>query len=220
MNPVNSRHAPPKAAAMLEALRGLGYTTATALADIIDNSVAAHADKVDILFSWAGLSSTIAVIDNGAGMDERELDLAMRLGQKNPLEERSAQDLGRFGLGLKTASFSQCRRLTVASRKKGEIRCLRWDLDVLAASADDGWHLLEGAAPGSEPHLAALDDSQGTLVLWERLDKIVTPGFNGQDFLDLIDRVEQHPPRHSSPTKSTRSWRHGPNGGRGLTGNG
>ena len=192
MNTQKSRHAPPKAAAMIEALRGLGYTTATALADIIDNSIAANADKVDILFSWTGKSSTIAVIDNGEGMDECELDIAMRLGQKNPLEDRSTHDLGRFGLGLKTASFSQCRRLTVASRKEGVLNCLHWDLDVLANSKDDGWHLLEGPAPGSDSHLAALGESKGTLVLWENLDRVVMPGFSEQDFLDLIDRVEQH----------------------------
>jgi hypothetical protein len=192
MNPGKSRHAPPRASAMIEALRGLGYTAATALADIIDNSLAAGSDQVDIQFSWAGTASTITVLDNGVGMDEKELDLAMRLGEKSPLDSRGAHDLGRFGLGLKTASFSQCRRLTVASRKDGETHCLRWDLDVLAASADGGWHLLEGAAPGSESRLATLDAGRGTLVLWENLDRIVTPGFGEQDFLDLIDRVEQH----------------------------
>lgn len=190
--PAKSRHAPPKAAAMIEALRGLGYSAATALADIVDNSIAARADRVDILFSWAGNSSTVAILDNGAGMDECELDLAMRLGEKNPLDERAAHDLGRFGLGLKTASFSQCRRLTVASRKEDTLDCLRWDLDVLAASADDGWHLLEGPAEGSERLLSPLGAQRGTLVLWENLDRIVTPGFREQDFLDLIDRVEQH----------------------------
>jgi hypothetical protein len=187
-----SRHAPPRAGAMLEALRGLGYTTATALADIIDNSIAAGADTVDLLFAWSGASSTIAVIDNGEGMDDCELDLAMRLGEKNPLDPRTAHDLGRFGLGLKTASFSQCRRLTVASRKETAIHCLRWDLDVLASSADDGWHLLEGPAEGSESLLAPLHDRRGTMVIWEKPDRIVTPGFREQDFLDLIDRVEQH----------------------------
>ncbi len=194
MNPSGkSRHAPPKAAAMIEALRGLGYSTATALADIVDNSVAARANRVDVLFSWAGPASTIAVLDNGEGMDERELDLAMRLGEKNPLDKRATHDLGRFGLGLKTASFSQCRRLTVASRKGGETNCLRWDLDVLAASKDDGWHLLEGPATGSEHLLTPLSSrNAGTLVLWEELDRIITPAFCEQDFLDLVDDAERH----------------------------
>jgi len=193
MNPGKSRHAPPKAGSMLEALRGLGYSTATALADIIDNSIAARADRVDIRFSWKGSASTITILDNGDGMDEGELDLAMRLGEKNPLDQRATHDLGRFGLGLKTASFSQCRRLTVASSKAGRTNCLRWDLDVLAASEDDGWYLLEGAAEGSEVLLHSLDSqAHGTLVLWELPDRIVTPGFREQDFLDLVDRVERH----------------------------
>ncbi len=188
-----SRYAPPKAAAMIESLRGLGYSTATALADVIDNSLAARADQVMLEFVWDGPASRITVLDNGTGMDDRELEMAMRLGERSPLDVRSADDLGRFGLGLKTASFSQCRRLSVASRKQDASVCLRWDLDALAASAGDGWYLLEGPASGSEGFLAALDSQHtGTLVLWERLDRIITPGFTAQDYLDLIDRVECH----------------------------
>jgi DNA mismatch repair enzyme (predicted ATPase) len=113
------RHAPPNAAIMIEALRGLGYNTATALADIIDNSISAGARKVDLAFHWRESDSYIVVRDNGCGMLAAELDVAMRLGVKNPLTKRHGQDLGRFGLGLKTASFSQCRRLTVSSKKRG-----------------------------------------------------------------------------------------------------
>lgn len=118
MSRPRTRHAPPKAAAMIESLRGLGYSTATALADVIDNSLAARADQVMVDFVWDGPASRIAVLDNGTGMDDGELEMAMRLGDRSPLDVRSADDLGRFGLGLKTASFSQCRRLTVASRKQ------------------------------------------------------------------------------------------------------
>lgn len=74
----------------------------------------------------------------------------MRLSESSPLTRRSAHDLGRFGLGLKTASLSQCRRLTVASRQNGQTHCLRWDLDEIARRADDGWYLLEEAAEGSK----------------------------------------------------------------------
>lgn len=189
----NSRHAPPKASAMLEALRGLGYSTPAALADIIDNSISACAGTVRLSFTWKGESSFICIIDDGESMDAGALDRAMRLGDKSPLDARKPHDLGRFGMGLKTASFSQCRRLTVASRKKGSTNCLRWDLDVLARSPDDGWYLLEGPAEGSEESLRLLNDQeQGTLVMWEVLDRIVTPGYTEQDFLDLVDRVEQH----------------------------
>ena len=194
MTPSKSLHAPPKASAMIEALRGLGYSTATALADVIDNSIGARADTVDILFYWDGAKSNIRVLDNGAGMDEGELNLAMRLGEKNPLDKRESHDLGRFGLGLKTASFSQCRRLSVASKKEFlPTSCLHWDLDVLAASTGDGWYLVEGAAPESEDLLNPLiPKTHGTLVLWEKLDRIITYGFREQDFLNLIDKVEQH----------------------------
>ncbi|MCC2596084.1 ATP-binding protein [Pusillimonas sp. MFBS29] len=178
---------------MIEALRGLGYSTATALADIVDNSIAANGRYVDLHFSWDGPLSTITILDDGAGMNEIELDLAMRLGEKSPLDARNPSDLGRFGLGLKTASFSQCRRLTVASCKEGRIECLRWDLDILASSEDDGWYLLEGPGKGSEHLLQALSNKEhGTLVIWELNDRIITPGFREQDFLDLIDKVERH----------------------------
>lgn len=178
---------------MIEALRGLGYSTATALADIIDNSISAKARSVAIEFVWAGNSSYVSILDDGDGMDGDRLDAAMRLGEKSPLEHRAAGDLGRFGLGLKTASFSQCRRLTVASMGGDGINCLRWDLDVLAASQDHGWHLLEGPTEGSEHLLEPLlSAGKGTLVLWERLDRIVTPGFSEQNFLDLVDDVERH----------------------------
>lgn len=191
--PPGSRSAPPRASAMIEALRGLGYSTATALADIIDNSISAGAASVALDFAWGGEVSHVSILDDGCGMDEHALDRAMRLGERSPLDARTADDLGRFGLGLKTASFSQCRRLTVASICDGRMNCLRWDLDVLASSPDDGWHLLEGPAAGSEHLLGPLIAAgRGTLVLWERLDRIVTPGSTEQDLLDLIDGVERH----------------------------
>jgi len=187
------RIVPPKASAMLEALRGLGYSTADALADIVDNSVSAGATEVRIHFSWeGGERAFITILDNGCGMNDPELEAAMRLGEKSPLDERSDSDLGRFGIGLKTASFSQCRILTVASRKQGcSVSCLRWDLDEIAARKDGVWALLEGPAPDSGSRLSILDGvSSGTLVLWEKLDRIVTNGYVTDDFLKMIDVVE------------------------------
>ena len=145
---IKSRHAPPQAGAMIEALRGLGYSTATALADIIDNSITAGAKTVSLNFTWAGKNSRVIVHDDGRGMSAEEIDKAMRLGGKNPLDVRDENDLGRFGLGLKTASFSQCRKLTVASTGIDGLHSLRWDLDVLASRTDGGWHLLEGPISG------------------------------------------------------------------------
>lgn len=190
----NKRHAPPNAGAMIEALRGLGYNTASAIADLIDNSIAAEANTVSLYFHWNDKDSSISILDDGIGMSALELDRAMRLGAINPLETRSVNDLGRFGMGLKTASFSQCRRFTVTSRKHGKTDCLRWDLDILAQqSVDDGWYMLEGPANGSEA-LASLPEKyeHGTHILWEELDRIVTPGFTKQNYLNLIDLIEAH----------------------------
>ena len=188
-----TRTAPPRPMAMLESLRGLGYSTAAALADIIDNSISAGAHEVGIDFKWDGEKSRVTVVDDGKGMDDAELEGAMRLGDKNPLTDRDASDLGRFGMGLKTASFSQCRRLTVASVKDNTLCCLRWDLDELAASPNSDWLLFEGPAPASKPFLNGLKGRKhGTLVLWETLDRIVTAGYDADNFNDLIDGVESH----------------------------
>ncbi len=190
---MNRRHAPPKAGAMIEALRGLGYTTASALADIIDNSIAARASRVDINFIWQAEQSRIEILDNGTGMDAICLDKAMRLGELNPLDDREESDLGRFGMGLKTASFSQCRSLTVATTQNNQFNCLRWDLDVLVKSSGDGWYMLEGPSETGLPLVEPVKNiDHGTLVLWEKLDRILTDGFTSNDFLDLMDQVEQH----------------------------
>jgi Histidine kinase-, DNA gyrase B-, and HSP90-like ATPase len=188
------RSAPPNASAMLESLRGLGYSPETALADTIDNSISAGASEVDLFFVWNGEKSSVTIVDNGRGMSGNELESAMHLGGTNPLAHRDSKDLGRFGLGMKTAAFSQCRRLTVLSRTASLTdACFCWDLDVLANSEAGEWQLLEGADESSLANLDWLPKGRsGTLVLWETLDRLVPPGSNKQDFLDAIDRIEQH----------------------------
>ena len=188
------RYAPPNASAMLESLRGLGYSPETALADTIDNSISAGANEVNLFFVWNGEKSAVAIVDNGRGMSPRELESAMHLGGTNPLSSRDSKDLGRFGLGMKTAAFSQCRRLTVLSRTASLTdTCFCWDLDVLAGSQAGAWQLLEGADESSLPNLEKLPKGRsGTLVLWEMPDRLVPPGVNEQDFLDTIDRIEKH----------------------------
>jgi len=187
----------PSPAAMIESMRAFGYTTATALSDIIDNSISARAKSVWLNFHWDGSRSYIAVLDDGCGMEEDVLKNAMRPGSQSRQEERDARDLGRFGLGLKTASFSQCRRLTVASRAKRGKTCTRmWDLGHVKQV--DKWQLLKSPASGSEGILSDLDNlSSGTIVLWECLDRIVGDArVNDQaahmQFLKLVDQVENH----------------------------
>jgi hypothetical protein len=163
----------PRASALIEALRAVGYTVQTAVADLIDNSITAGATTVWLDFVWAGRESFISLADDGTGMSADELTEAMRAGNRNPLEVRSPEDLGRFGLGLKTASFSQGRRLTVASKTRGSRAAVRrWDLDYVGLK--DEWRLLTDAHSESKARFDRLDAMrQGTIVLWEQLDRLV-----------------------------------------------
>ena len=111
--------ATPHAASLIEGLRDIGYSLETAISDIIDNSITAGAPEIGSSRRHSD-EPAIAMLDDGVGMTEDELIAAMRPGSQNPLATRSEPDLGRFGLGLKSASFSQCRRLTVVSRKRGQ----------------------------------------------------------------------------------------------------
>ena len=192
----NYELAPPPAQGMLESLRGVGYSPAAAIADIVDNSVSAGASNVWVRFSFDGPGTWITITDDGRGMDEAELRAAMRLGDRNPNDHRDATDLGRFGLGLKTASFSQCRCLTVASRRQGLTAVRRWDLDYVGTVNE--WRLLDGARPDATAlfeHLERMDS--GTVVIWQALDRL-TAGMARSDrasedqFLSAMEQVERH----------------------------
>ena len=99
----------PSPRRLVEALRDVGYDFVGAVADLVDNSIAANATTVDIDVQWDGADSWLRIADNGTGMDTRTITEALRFGS-----ERSYRpdDLGKFGLGLKTASLSQCRTIT------------------------------------------------------------------------------------------------------------
>ncbi len=191
---MNKRYCPPAPSCILESLRGLGYTLSTALADLIDNSIAAAATLVDVEIHSEGGERWISLTDDGHGMDDAGLEAAMRLGARDPRAERAANDLGRFGLGLKTASFSQGRRLTVASKRfGGAVSCLRWDLDLLQDGDGEAWTVFEGAAAGSESRIEQLASmSSGTVVLIEKLDRLVGDQHQTEDLLRQVDEVEAH----------------------------
>ena len=132
MDEFRAEDARPNPKSTINSYRSFGYNLSTAIADIIDNSISARASKIELEYEWNGRNSYISFFDNGVGMNLEELILAMTPGSKDPEDERDENDLGRFGMGLKTASFSQCKRLTVVSKKKGykEIkRC--WDIDYI-----------------------------------------------------------------------------------------
>jgi hypothetical protein len=190
--------ATPKASTLVESLRGVGYSTATAIADLVDNSISGGAQNIWLRFVFEGPASTISILDDGCGMSEDALRRAMVLGASNPLGARDTADLGRFGLGLKTASFSQCRSLTVASKRDSQVAVRRWDLDYLAKSSASDWRLLTASRHGSERHLEALSAlASGSIVVWEVLDRI-TAGYRAGDrksedaFYALAADVEAH----------------------------
>jgi hypothetical protein len=180
--PIREVDATPYAAALIEGHRDFGYNLETALADVIDNSISAGARTIQLIAKTAIDEPVIVVADDGCGMTETELVDAMRLGSKNPKDERARDDLGRFGLGLKSASFSQCRSLTVITRRRSHDSCARWDLDRVARRNDWSLELIDHHEKivGHE-----LLQKKGTVVVWEKLDRL-TDGFGG----DRSKRVE------------------------------
>lgn len=161
--------ATPYAASLIEGHRDFGYSLETALADVIDNAITAGARQVELIADTVADEPWIALADDGSGMTEAELVEAMRLGSKNPTHERAAEDLGRFGLGLKSASFSQCRSLTVLTRKDGRTSCARWDLDRVAKRNDWSLELIDNSELVIGHDLLP---ETGTVVIWEKLDRL------------------------------------------------
>jgi hypothetical protein len=162
--------APPKASILIESLRDIGYSLATALADVIDNSITAGARNIRIYVDDSGADSSIGIVDDGRGMPPDELQRAMRLGSQSPKQKRLSHDLGRFGFGLKTASFSQCRRLTVASRHGQSTSVAIWDLDHVAR--EDSWSLMMTEDVTGIPHVQHLGE-EGSIVVWQLLDRAI-----------------------------------------------
>ncbi|MEX2104109.1 MAG: ATP-binding protein, partial [Bacilli bacterium] len=164
---------PPHAPTLIESTRAIGYTLEAAVADIIDNSITALASCVDIFFFPIN-DSYIAILDNGNGMNSTQLETAMRYGSQNPNDNRDANDLGRFGLGLKTASLSQCRTLTVVSKQKNRVEARRWDIDYVAKTEEWSLLVLETEQEMSTvPRIEELNKLQsGTLVVWQNLDRL------------------------------------------------
>ena len=189
--------AAPHAASLVESLRAFGYELPTALADLIDNSISAGAKNVWVDFHWNGEHSVIAVTDDGDGMSEDKLVAAMRPGSQNPLQAREPNDLGRFGLGLKTASFSQCRLVSVRSKARGGNAATRcWNLNHVARVND--WQLLRSGDAAAEPHFLRLGKmSKGTAVVWQDIDRLVAgqrtdSAREQQIFLQRADVVRRH----------------------------
>lgn len=182
----------------IDSYRNIGYTIETAIADIIDNSIFARATEIDIDMIWNDFSSEkpiIRVSDNGVGMTNAELIESMRLACKSPSEIRDPADLGRFGLGLKSASFSQCNVLSVVSKKDGfQPCCKQWNLHhIKAVNAFQ----LSDISPVECGMTDCIPEKSGTVVQWTDIDQIIIPDdFSEEEkeshWNDILMRVHNH----------------------------
>lgn len=185
----------PSAARLVESLRDTGYTFNTSVADILDNSVSAEADKIEIIIDLDfGNNPFLLIADNGTGMDETELEAAMMYG--SPLRP-SPKSLGKFGMGLKTASTSFCRKLTVISCKDKKTSIRQWDIDKIAEL--DKWILIEPELEEFGEQIDYFDKirkgENGTIVIWENIDRLVRSNNIGRtkDQLDkIINDLREH----------------------------
>lgn len=194
---------PPVQSALVESMRNIGYTLDTALADIFDNSITAGAKEISVNFLWEGGTPWIAITDDGCGMSADELKNSMRFGSLSPLDERDKNDLGRFGLGMKTASISQCRWLTVISKRGNEISACEWNLDAIEANQSNEWLLfqLNESDLRSDGFLGKIISeklekcSSGTVVLWRTLDRGLVGAKEKLDekrFSEQLDNARSH----------------------------
>ena len=193
---IPSTSAEPEASSMIETFRAIGYSIETAIADVIDNSITAGAKNIWVDYNWKGSKTTLSILDDGTGMNNEQLIQAMRPGSRNPLEERSSNDLGRFGLGLKTASFSQSRKFTVFSKAKGYKPVFwTWDLDYVNQA--QAWKLIRHI-PNEEIWIQKVEPLKtGTCVVWWDLDRLTKDTLEDNEeakdkFMGIMDSVKSH----------------------------
>lgn len=181
---IKAEIAKPNPKSTINSYRSFGYNLSTAISDIIDNSISASATEIRLEYNWNGRDTYISILDNGIGMNHSELVAAMTPGSKDPEEERSEKDLGRFGMGLKTASFSQCKRLTCITKKESYATIKRcWDIDYI--NAENEWQLIDYVSDNS--FLEKIErQKSGTLVLWEKLDRIIGDAETSNEFVKTV----------------------------------
>ena len=175
----------PNVKNFIKSFRDIGYSFEVAVADIIDNSITAKASSIKIL-ATAEPKLILSILDDGDGMSCAELVEAMRFATKDPDEKREKSDLGKFGLGLKTASCSQCKKLTVISKKSGVISARLWDLDYMGKN--NKWLLIDPDEYDSLPLVEELrQQDSGTLVVWQNIDRYTKDGFT-----EKLDKLRKH----------------------------
>lgn len=161
----------PSARRLTRSLRDIGYSFESAIADLVDNSIAAGATKINISIVFDGKASSISLIDNGDGMSADEIDEAMRFGSRRSY---ASGDLGRYGLGLKTATLSQAKRLEVVSLAKNSDKPVARTLDLDFINDTDRWEVLDTSdEPETNGSLGLLRENHGTVIIWKKLDRLL-----------------------------------------------
>lgn len=183
----------PFAPSLIESMRSIGYSFPAAIADLIDNSISAKANKIEII-SEPGMDPYLIILDNGTGMKLGRLQEAMRYGSSNPLDERDSEDLGRFGLGLKSASMSQCRNLTVVSKVNDEVNGFSWDLDYVI---ERGQWMIRGFSHEEIMELPYVEllfgMKSGTYIILRNFDRIKEGTSNiSETFNKCLDEMSSH----------------------------
>ena len=177
----------PNPAALVESLRAFPYSAHSAIADLIDNSITAESRIIQINARWDNANPSVEIVDNGKGMNNEMLREALRFAGTGPSTLRNSGDLGRFGLGLKTASLSQCRRMTVTSVRDGNLSNLGWDVDELR-NAGGRWNTVNSDKEIIENQMRLLNGGEGTIVRWQKLDRLLGLDVenHSSDDLDMI----------------------------------
>lgn len=185
----------PPAASLLRGIRAIGYSFSTAVADIIDNSITAEAKNVYIYFDPLESEPYFYVLDDGYGMSRSEMENAMQFGSNREGKIDCEQDLGRFGLGLKSASLSQCRKFIVISKKYGRINGMSYDIDEIEKTNSWDLQILDDFEINSCPGVEKLKNIEsGTIVLWNKFDKIESESGNNFEntFRNTISETKKH----------------------------
>lgn len=179
----------PEARLLLASLRSVGYNEETAIADIIDNCISAHAHEINIQFDWK--KQRIVISDDGFGMSDKALIENMRIGSSDPCKIREDDDLGRFGMGMKTAAFSIGKKLTVITKSNSIVSNASWDLDSIP---EIGWNLIIRDESEISEFTSQIDH-QGTVIVIEKLDRVIDIDDEKKaksKFYRIANRTEKH----------------------------
>lgn len=185
----------PPATSLLKGLRAIGYSFSTAVADIIDNSITAQSKNIKLFFDPLEDNPYFLIFDDGCGMNYKELENAMIFGSNRDEKIDCEEDLGRFGLGLKSASLSQCKKFIVISKRYGRLNAMSYDMDLIAQTNSWDLEILSNEEIQKLPCVNDLNKlNSGTIVIWNKFDKLISEsGENFENaFRNTVAEMKKH----------------------------